>query len=111
MIPSNKQCLAFSLSHHCECSLRHSTIKYKNIRVFFFSGSVFEQLGQLANEHGGQRQEQEGQQPGTEENEISGRSEEPAEETQLVVLDPEHVRSLQILPFLTADVLFVFIAI
>ncbi|XP_035424617.1 coiled-coil domain-containing protein 40 isoform X3 [Cygnus atratus] len=52
--------------------------------------SVFEQLGQLANEHGGQRQEQEGQQPGTEENEISGRSEETAEETQLVVLDPEH---------------------
>nr|XP_047906272.1 coiled-coil domain-containing protein 40 isoform X2 [Anser cygnoides] len=51
---------------------------------------VFEQLGQLANKHGGQRQEQEGQQPGTEENEISGRNEETAEETQLVVLDPEH---------------------
>ncbi|NXI60910.1 CCD40 protein, partial [Anseranas semipalmata] len=52
--------------------------------------SAFGQFGQLASEHGGQRWEQECQQLGAEENEISGRSEETAEETQLIVLDPEH---------------------
>ncbi|NXK48255.1 CCD40 protein, partial [Chauna torquata] len=52
--------------------------------------SAFEQFGQLASEHGGQRWEQECQHLGAEENEISGRHEETAEETQLVVLDPEH---------------------
>uniref|UniRef100_A0A8C9F1A8 Coiled-coil domain containing 40 n=1 Tax=Pavo cristatus TaxID=9049 RepID=A0A8C9F1A8_PAVCR len=41
-------------------------------------------------EHGGQKWEQERQQLGAEQNETSGRSNEAAEETQLVVLDPEH---------------------
>ncbi|NXC37809.1 CCD40 protein, partial [Penelope pileata] len=52
--------------------------------------SAFEQFGQLAGEHGGQQREQECQQLGAEENERSGRSNVAAEETQLVVLDPEH---------------------
>ncbi|XP_054702598.1 coiled-coil domain-containing protein 40 [Grus americana] len=54
------------------------------------SESAFEQFDQLASEHGGQRWEEECQQHGAEENEISGRSEETVEETELVVLDPEH---------------------
>lgn len=58
-----------------------------------------EQFRQLASEHGGQKWQQERQQLGAEQNEASGRSNEAAEETQLVVLDPEHVRNLQILLF------------
>ncbi|XP_059684388.1 coiled-coil domain-containing protein 40 [Gavia stellata] len=54
------------------------------------SESAFEQFGQLTSEHGGQRWEKECQQCGAEENEISGRSEKAVEETELVVLDPEH---------------------
>ncbi|NXT44052.1 CCD40 protein, partial [Pelecanoides urinatrix] len=54
------------------------------------SESAFEQFGQLTSEHGGQRWEKEYQQRGAEEHEISGRSEETVEETELVVLDPEH---------------------
>ncbi|NWI27846.1 CCD40 protein, partial [Sula dactylatra] len=54
------------------------------------SESAFEQFGQLTSEHGDQRWEKECQQPGAEEREISGRSEETVEETKLVVLDPEH---------------------
>ncbi|NXO60626.1 CCD40 protein, partial [Aramus guarauna] len=54
------------------------------------SESAFEQFDQLASEHGGQRWEEECQQRGAEENEISRRSEETVEETELVVLDPEH---------------------
>ncbi|NXM33240.1 CCD40 protein, partial [Oxyruncus cristatus] len=41
-------------------------------------------------EHGDQRQEKEFQQHGSEEHEISRSSDETAEETELVVLDPEH---------------------
>uniref|UniRef100_A0A669PXY7 Glucosidase alpha, acid n=1 Tax=Phasianus colchicus TaxID=9054 RepID=A0A669PXY7_PHACC len=41
-------------------------------------------------EHGDQKWEQEHQQVGAEQNETSGRSNKAAEETQLVVLDPEH---------------------
>ncbi|XP_052543490.1 coiled-coil domain-containing protein 40 [Tympanuchus pallidicinctus] len=52
--------------------------------------SALEQFNQLASEHGGQKWEQEHQQVGAEQNETSGRSNEAAEETQLVVLDPEH---------------------
>lgn len=44
-----------------------------------------------------------------EEHETSGRSEETVEETELVVLDPEHVRSPQILSFSFADFLFLFV--
>lgn len=44
-----------------------------------------------------------------EEHETSGRSEETVEETELVVLDPEHVRSPQILSFSFADLLFLFV--
>lgn len=47
--------------------------------------------------------------PAAEEHETSGRSEETVEETELVVLDPEHVRSPQILSFFFADLLFLFI--
>lgn len=65
----------------------------------FCSESALEQFNQLASEHGGQKREQEHQQAGAEQNETSGRSNEAAEETQLVVLDPEHVRNLQILLF------------
>ncbi|KAM7088878.1 coiled-coil domain-containing protein 40 isoform 1-T2 [Ciconia maguari] len=54
------------------------------------SESAFEQFGQLTSEHGDQRWEKKSQQRGAEENEISGRSEETVEETELVVLDPEH---------------------
>ncbi|NWX47805.1 CCD40 protein, partial [Steatornis caripensis] len=50
------------------------------------SGSAFEQFDRLTTGHGGERWEKESQQPGAEENEISGTS----EETELVVLDPEH---------------------
>ncbi|XP_010289374.1 PREDICTED: coiled-coil domain-containing protein 40 [Phaethon lepturus] len=50
---------------------------------------AFEQFGQLTSEHGDQRWEKEGQQRGAEEHEIS-RSEKTVEETELVVLDPEH---------------------
>ncbi|NXG90988.1 CCD40 protein, partial [Stercorarius parasiticus] len=52
--------------------------------------SAFEQFGQLTGEHGYQRWEKEHQQRGAEEHEISGRSEETVEKTELVVLDPEH---------------------
>ncbi|XP_031454780.1 coiled-coil domain-containing protein 40 [Phasianus colchicus] len=52
--------------------------------------SALEQFNQLASEHGDQKWEQEHQQVGAEQNETSGRSNKAAEETQLVVLDPEH---------------------
>lgn len=79
----------------------------QNMCCFFFlfyffpfcSESALEQFRQLASEHGGQKWQQERQQLGAEQNETSGRSNEAAEETQLVVLDPEHVRNLQILLF------------
>ncbi|KGL94786.1 Coiled-coil domain-containing protein 40, partial [Charadrius vociferus] len=54
------------------------------------SESAFEQFSQLTREHGDQRWEKEWQQRGAEEHEISGRSEETVEKTELVVLDPEH---------------------
>ncbi|KFQ57952.1 Coiled-coil domain-containing protein 40, partial [Pelecanus crispus] len=50
------------------------------------SEPAFEQSGQLTSEHGDQGWEKEHQQHGAEENEISRKS----EETELVVLDPEH---------------------
>ncbi|NXR00108.1 CCD40 protein, partial [Sagittarius serpentarius] len=53
------------------------------------SESAFEQFSQLTSGHGDQRQEKEHQWHRAEEHEIS-RSEETAEETELVVLDPEH---------------------
>ncbi|NXA43468.1 CCD40 protein, partial [Eudromia elegans] len=52
--------------------------------------AVFEEFGQNAREHGSQRWQQEHQQHGAEEIGIGGRREETAEETQLIVLDPEH---------------------
>ncbi|KFP89550.1 Coiled-coil domain-containing protein 40, partial [Apaloderma vittatum] len=52
--------------------------------------SAFEQFDQLTREHGAQEWEEEHQQRGAEEHEISGKSEENVEETELVVLDPEH---------------------
>ncbi|NXL49858.1 CCD40 protein, partial [Podilymbus podiceps] len=52
--------------------------------------SAFEQFGQLTSVHGDQGWEEEGQQPRAEENETSGRREAAVEETELVVLDPEH---------------------
>ncbi|KAM6118708.1 coiled-coil domain-containing protein 40 [Phoenicopterus ruber ruber] len=52
--------------------------------------SALEQFGQLTSEHGDQTWEEECQQRGAEENEISGRREAAVEETELVVLDPEH---------------------
>ncbi|KFV85279.1 Coiled-coil domain-containing protein 40, partial [Struthio camelus australis] len=52
--------------------------------------AAFEESSQRASEHGGRTWQQEYQQRGAEEMEISGRSKETAEETQLVVLDPEH---------------------
>ncbi|KAK4812086.1 hypothetical protein QYF61_026918 [Mycteria americana] len=58
--------------------------------ISFYLESAFEQFGQLTSEHGDQRWEKKSQQHGAEENEISGRSEETVEETELVVLDPEH---------------------
>ncbi|KFQ01810.1 Coiled-coil domain-containing protein 40, partial [Haliaeetus albicilla] len=54
------------------------------------SESAFEQFSQLTSGHGDQRWEKERQQHGAEEHEISGRNEETIEETELVVLDPEH---------------------
>ncbi|NWI64273.1 CCD40 protein, partial [Todus mexicanus] len=54
------------------------------------SEPAVEQLGQLSGQHGDQRWEGEQQQHGVEEREISGRREETTEETELVVLDPEH---------------------
>ncbi|KFP09848.1 Coiled-coil domain-containing protein 40, partial [Egretta garzetta] len=54
--------------------------------VSLYLESAFEQFGQLTSEHGDQRWEKKRQQHGPEENEISGRG----EETELVVLDPEH---------------------
>ncbi|NXY76669.1 CCD40 protein, partial [Glareola pratincola] len=54
------------------------------------SEPAFEQFGQLTSEHGDQRWEKKRQQRGTEEHEISGRSEETVEKQELVVLDPEH---------------------
>ncbi|KFV19042.1 Coiled-coil domain-containing protein 40, partial [Tauraco erythrolophus] len=53
------------------------------------SESTLEQFSQRASKHG-QRWEEECQQRGAEDNEISGRSEETMEEKDLVVLDPEH---------------------
>ncbi|XP_069728817.1 coiled-coil domain-containing protein 40 [Phaenicophaeus curvirostris] len=58
--------------------------------VTLHSESTFEQLGQMTSEHGDQRWEEEPQQHGAEEHKISASSEETIEETQLVVLDPEH---------------------
>ncbi|NXL92506.1 CCD40 protein, partial [Alectura lathami] len=52
--------------------------------------SALEQFGRFASEHGGQKWEREGQQLGAEDHEASGGNNETAEETQLVVLDPEH---------------------
>ncbi|NWX91088.1 CCD40 protein, partial [Nothoprocta ornata] len=54
--------------------------------------AAFEEFSQYARERGSQQwqQEQQQQQHGPEETEIGGRREEPAEETQLIVLDPEH---------------------
>ncbi|KAM9222170.1 coiled-coil domain-containing protein 40 [Leptosomus discolor] len=54
------------------------------------SETAFEQLDQLTSEHGDQRREQSCQQRGAEGHEMSGRSEETVEETELVVLDLEH---------------------
>ncbi|XP_049668077.1 coiled-coil domain-containing protein 40 [Accipiter gentilis] len=54
------------------------------------SESAFEQFSQLTSGHGNQRWEKERQQRGAEEHEISRRNEETIEETELVVLDPEH---------------------
>ncbi|KAM6377009.1 coiled-coil domain-containing protein 40 [Pluvialis apricaria] len=54
------------------------------------SESAFEHFSQLTSEHGDQRWEKDWQQHGTEEHEISGRSEETIEKPELVVLDPEH---------------------
>ncbi|KFW67451.1 Coiled-coil domain-containing protein 40, partial [Pygoscelis adeliae] len=54
------------------------------------SESAFEQFDQLTSERGDQRWEKERQQRGAEEHEISRRSKETIEETELVVLDPEH---------------------
>ncbi|KAM9207814.1 coiled-coil domain-containing protein 40-like [Leptosomus discolor] len=54
------------------------------------SETAFEQLDQLTSEHGDQRREQACQQRGAEGHEMSGRSEETVEETELVVLDLEH---------------------
>ncbi|NXF84076.1 CCD40 protein, partial [Sclerurus mexicanus] len=54
------------------------------------SEATSEQVPELPSEHGNQRREEEFQHHGSEEHEISQRSEEPAEETELVVLDPEH---------------------
>ncbi|KFO93379.1 Coiled-coil domain-containing protein 40, partial [Buceros rhinoceros silvestris] len=53
------------------------------------SESAFEQPSELTGEQSDQRREEEGQQCGAKEQEIS-RSEEPVAETGLVVLDPEH---------------------
>ncbi|NXF36582.1 CCD40 protein, partial [Nyctibius bracteatus] len=53
------------------------------------SESAFEQFGQLTGEHSDRRWEKECRQRGAEENEIK-RSEETMEETELIVLDPEH---------------------
>ncbi|XP_067164571.1 coiled-coil domain-containing protein 40 isoform X3 [Apteryx mantelli] len=58
--------------------------------ISLYSEAAFEEFSQYASEHGGQRWQQECQQHGAEEIEISERNEEAAEETQLVVLDPEH---------------------
>ncbi|NWR66366.1 CCD40 protein, partial [Bucorvus abyssinicus] len=54
------------------------------------SEPAFEQLGEITGEHGEQRWQEEGQQHGAKEQEMSRRSEETVEETGLVVLDPEH---------------------
>ncbi|NXT18861.1 CCD40 protein, partial [Syrrhaptes paradoxus] len=54
------------------------------------SEAPFEQFGQLTSEHGDQRWEEERQQHGAGEKETSRRSGETVEETELVVLDPEH---------------------
>ncbi|NXJ82737.1 CCD40 protein, partial [Trogon melanurus] len=54
------------------------------------SESAFEQFDQLTCEHGAQKREEEHEQRGAEEHEISGKSEGNVEETELVVLDPEH---------------------
>nr|XP_009680965.1 PREDICTED: coiled-coil domain-containing protein 40 isoform X4 [Struthio camelus australis] len=58
--------------------------------ISLYSEAAFEESSQRASEHGGRTWQQEYQQRGAEEMEISGRSKETAEETQLVVLDPEH---------------------
>ncbi|NXA55768.1 CCD40 protein, partial [Nothocercus julius] len=56
------------------------------------SEAVFGEFGQYARDHGSQwwQQEHQQQQHGADEIEIGGRREETAEETQLIVLDPEH---------------------
>ncbi|XP_075296789.1 coiled-coil domain-containing protein 40 [Opisthocomus hoazin] len=58
--------------------------------VSLYSESALEQSGQLTSEHGDQGRAKECQQHGAEEHEKGGRNEETAEETELVVLDPEH---------------------
>lgn len=77
--------------------------------ISLYLESAFEQFSQLTSGHGDQRWEKERQQHGAEEHEISGRNEETIEETELVVLDPEHVRSPQILSFFFADLIFLFV--
>lgn len=62
---------------------------------------------ELPSDHGNQRQDKGLQQRGAEEHGIR-KSRRKAEETELVVLDPEHVRSLQILSFF-AELMFVFL--
>ncbi|NXD16666.1 CCD40 protein, partial [Nothocercus nigrocapillus] len=54
------------------------------------SEAAFGEFGQYAREHGSQRWQQEHQQQQHGADEIGGRREETAEETQLIVLDPEH---------------------
>ncbi|KFP80681.1 Coiled-coil domain-containing protein 40, partial [Acanthisitta chloris] len=51
---------------------------------------VPEQLPELSSEHSGQREGKECQQHGAEEHELSRSSEETVEDTELIVLDPEH---------------------
>uniref|UniRef100_A0A8B9ZC44 Coiled-coil domain containing 40 n=1 Tax=Buteo japonicus TaxID=224669 RepID=A0A8B9ZC44_9AVES len=59
--------------------------------ISLYLESAFEQFSQLTSGHGDQRWEKERQQRGAEEHEISRRNEETIEETELVVLDPEHL--------------------
>lgn len=73
-----------------------------------YSESAFEQFGALTSEHGDQKQEEKWQQHGAEEREIR-RSEKTTEETELVILDPEHVRSPQILSYSFAGLRFLFV--
>ncbi|XP_071429399.1 coiled-coil domain-containing protein 40 isoform X2 [Pithys albifrons albifrons] len=58
--------------------------------ISLHSEPTSEQVPELSSEHDDQKWEKEFQQHGSEELEISRSSEETAEETELVVLDPEH---------------------